>query len=98
MEKYPTDCCAAYEQMRMRAMDEALFAHGRWGMALFMSRGFATWMHAWTQASPARDEDKERSARAPAANEAASLPSHVQGQMVFAMAGMVLDALRGEAA
>jgi hypothetical protein len=79
-------------------MDEALYAQGRWGMALFMGRGFAAWMHAWTQATPAHDADTVCSTRVTAASEAVSLPSQVQSQMVSALAGMVLDALRGEAA
>ena len=79
-------------------MDKALYAHGRWGMALFLGRGFADWMHAWSQATPAHAEDTACSTRFTAAHEAVSLPSHVQSQVVSALAGMVLDTLRGEAA
>jgi len=71
---------------------------GRWGMALFMGRGFAAWRHAWTQAAPAQDEDKARSTGATETHETVRLTSEVQTQMVSALAGMVLDALRGEAA
>ena len=98
MEGGPSDCRAAYERLRIRAMDEALYEQGRWGMALFMARGFAAWMHAWTQATPTHDRDRIRSTRVTAANEVVRLPSQVQTQMVSALADMVLDALRGEAA
>lgn len=84
--------------MRARAMGEALYAHGRWGMALFMSRGFAAWMHAWTQTAPEQCEDRVSSAQVATTSEAVSLPSQVQGQIVSALAGMVLDTLREEAA
>lgn len=84
--------------MRTRAMDKALYTHGRWGMALFIGRGFTAWMHAWTQATPVQDANPVYSTRATAAREAVSLPSQVQGQVVSALAGMVLDMLRGEAA
>ncbi len=79
-------------------MDEALHAQGRWGMALFMGRGFAAWMSAWLQAAPVRDRDRAPSMRVTAASEVVGLPSQVQSQMVSALAGMVLDALRKEAA
>jgi hypothetical protein len=67
-------------------------------MALFMHRGFADWMHAWSQAIPAHTEDTACSTHVTAARDVANLPSQVQSQMVSALAGMVLDALRGEAA
>ena len=67
-------------------------------MTLFMGRGFSAWMHAWTQATPTQDKDRVCSTRVTAASEVVSLPSQVQSQMVSALAGMVLDALRGEAA
>ena len=63
-----------------------------------MGRGFSAWMHAWTQAAPTQDKDRVCSTRITAAGEVVSLPSQVQSQMVSALAGMVLDALRGEAA
>ena len=67
-------------------------------MALFMGRGFVAWLSAWLQAAPVHDRDRAASMRVTAASEVVSLPSQVQTQMVSAMAGMVLDALRGEAA
>jgi len=79
-------------------MDEALHMHGRWGMALFIHRGFAAWMQAWSQAAPAQDEDRVCSTWVTTASEAVSLPSQVQSQMVSALASMVLDTLRVEAA
>jgi len=80
----------------MLAIDGAAYAQGRWGMALFLGRGFAAWMQAWTQATP--DKDRVCSARVTVENESVSLPSNLQTQMVSALAGMVLDALRKEAA
>ena len=82
----------------MLALDDPGCMQGRWGMALFMGRGFAAWRHAWTQAAPTRDEDPGRSTRASETHEAVRLTDEVQTQMVSALAGMVLDALRGEAA
>jgi len=79
-------------------MDETLYEQGRWGMALFMARGFAAWIHAWTQVTPAQDEDTVCSTRVTAGREVVSLPSQVQSQMISALAGMVLDTLREEAA
>jgi len=67
-------------------------------MALFVSRGFAAWRHAWIQAAPAHEEDKERSTRAAQSHQAVRLAGEIETQMVSALAGMVLDALRGEAA
>ena len=67
-------------------------------MALFMGRGFAAWRHAWTQAAPAQDRDKGHSRQTSETHEAVCLSGEVQTQMVSALADMVLDALRGEAA
>ena len=80
----------------MLAMNNPLYAQGRWGMALFMGRGFSTWMQAWTQATPV--QDRVCPTRVTEKNEVVRLPSRVQSQMVSALAGMVLDALRKEAA
>jgi hypothetical protein len=82
----------------MLALDDPGGMQGRWGMALFMGRGFAAWRHAWTQAAPAHEEDQQRSTRTTETDEVVRLTSEVQTQMVSALAGMVLDALRGEAA
>jgi len=67
-------------------------------MALFLGRGFAAWMHAWTQATPMQDESSASSTRVTAASEALSLPGEIQAQMVSALASMVLETLRREAA
>ena len=67
-------------------------------MALFISRGFAAWRQAWTQAAPAYGEDQRRSTRSTESRDAIRLTNEVQMQMVSALAGMVLGALRGEAA
>ena len=77
----------------MLAMDEPFHAQGRWGMALFMSRGYSVWMHAWTQATPDMCPRPVSEA-----GEVVSLPDQVHTEMVSALAGMVLDALRKEAA
>ena len=61
-------------------------------MALFLGRGFVAWMRAWTQATP-KPEGVECTAHEPL-----SLPGPVHGQMVSALAGMVLDTLRKEVA
>jgi len=82
----------------MLALDDTGRMQGRWGMALFMGRGFAAWRHAWTQAAPAHEGDQQRSTRTTETDEVVRLTSEVQTQMVSALAGMVLDALRGEAA
>jgi hypothetical protein len=82
----------------MLALDDPACIQGRWGMTLFMGRGFAAWRHAWTQAAPTRDEDPGHSTRVTEAHGAVRLTDEVQMQMVSALAGMVLDALRGEAA
>jgi hypothetical protein len=82
----------------MLALDDPACMQGRWGMALFMGRGFAAWRHAWTQAAPARDEEPACSTRTTEVYEAVRLSGEIQTQMVSALAGMVLDALRGEAA
>jgi len=92
------DCRPAYEQLRMLALEDPACMQGRWGMALFMGRGFAAWRHAWTQAAPAQDEDKGRSTRASETHEAVHLTDEVQTQMVSVLAAMVLDTLHGEAA
>ena len=82
----------------MLALDDPACMQGRWGMALFVGRGFAAWRHAWTQAAPPHDEDKERSTRTSETHEDVRLADEVQTQLVSALAGLVLDALRGEAA
>ena len=79
-------------------MDEVLYAQGRWGMALFLGRGFAAWMHAWTQATPVQDKNSAPSTRVSAASEPVSLSGEVQAQMVSALASTVLETLRKEAA
>jgi len=73
--------------------------HGRWGMALFMSHGFAAWRRAWTQAMPACEEAPRRSTQSLELREATTrLPHELQTQMISALAGLVLDALNREAA
>jgi hypothetical protein len=67
-------------------------------MALFRSRGFAAWRHAWVQAAPAHGEDQGCSTRSSESHEAIRLSNEVQMQMVSALAGMVLDAWCREAA
>lgn len=81
------------------AIQHVSHTQGRWGLALFLGRGFAAWMQAWLQATPIHD--KESAYPEPFGNEGSvpvPLPERVQGQMVSALAGMVLDALRTEAA
>ena len=97
MEK-TSDCRAAYEQLRTLSIEDPAYTQGRWGMTLFMGRGFSAWMHAWAQAAPTQDKDRVCPTRITAVSEVVSLPCQVQSQMVSALAGMVLDALRGEAA
>lgn len=82
----------------MLAIEHSVYAQAPWGMALFVGRGFGAWMHAWTQATPMHDPSNAPPTRIIAASESVSLPSQVQTQMVSALASMVLDALRGEAA
>lgn len=74
----------------MLALESPLYAQGRWGMALFINRGFVAWTHAWEQVAPP--------AQAPSASsgEPVTLPVSVQGSMVMALAGMVLGVLGGE--
>ena len=79
----------------MLSMQHPSHSQGRWGLALFLGRGFSAWMKAWTQVTPAKDPS---SMRAITANESLRLPGQVQSQMVSALASMVLDALRREAA
>jgi hypothetical protein len=76
-------------------MQNPSHSQGRWGLALFLGRGFSAWMQAWTQVTPAKDPS---SIRAIATGEPVRLPNHVETQMVSALASMVLDALRKEAA
>lgn len=68
-------------------------------MALFVGRGFAAWMCAWEQvaAKPVRRRPvyTDSSAVAP---DSFVLPDQMHMPMVVTLAGMVLDALRGEAA
>ena len=82
----------------MLSIEDSAYAQGRWGMALFLSRGFDAWMHAWTQAAPMQDKNSAPSTPVTAASESVSLPGEVQAQMVSALASMVLDTLRREAA
>ena len=65
---------------------------------MFLSHGFAAWRHAWTQAVPACEEAPRRSTRSVKLRETIRLPHELQTDMVSALAGMVLDALCGEAA
>jgi hypothetical protein len=67
-------------------------------MALFMSRGFAAWRHAWTQTAPVHEQDLRCSIRSHTSQEAIRLPDELQSHIVSALAGMVLDALSREAA
>lgn len=79
----------------MLSMQHPSHSQGRWGLALFLGRGFSAWMKAWTQVTPAKDPS---STQASAPNEPQRLSGQVQSQMVLALASMVLDALRREAA
>lgn len=74
----------------MLALESPLYAQGRWGMALFISRGFVAWAYAWEQAAPPAQ------ARLVSSGETISLPASVRGSMVMALAGMVLGVLGGE--
>lgn len=61
-------------------------------MALFLGRGFSAWMKAWTQATPKLGRSKKIT------REILPLPDRIQGQMVSALASMVLDTLCKEVA
>jgi len=88
----PADCCGAYEQLRMLSLHHPTHEQGRWGMALFLGRGFVAWMRAWSQATPKRECPVRKT------TELISLPNHIQTQMVSTLAGMVLDTLCQEVA
>lgn len=77
-------------------MQHPSHSQGRWGLALFLGRGFSSWMQAWTQATPNKDTVLSRPVTD--ASEPVRLPGQVQTQMVSALASMVLDTLRKEAA
>lgn len=82
----------AYEQLRLLSLHHPTHEQGRWGMALFLGRGFVAWMRAWSQATPKQERPVFKT------TEIIPLPSHVQAQMVSALAGMVLDTLCKEVA
>ena len=67
-------------------------------MALFIGRGFAAWMHAWTQTTPTREKDHSDTPCALEPSEAIRLSEPVQTQMVSALAVMVMDAFCQEVA
>ena len=98
MEAVSPDCHAAYEQLRILALAKGRSAQGRWGMALFLGRGFGAWMRAWSQARPAHAVERVSSPRVASSEASTGPPGELQAQLVSALAGMVLDALRREAA
>ena len=80
---------ADYERLRSYALKSPTYAQNRWGMALFLQRGFLAWSRAWDQVLPIQEKPVS-------SGETVSLPASVQGSMVMALAGMVLGALGGE--
>ena len=79
-------------------MEKSLYEQGRWGMALFIGRGFAAWMHAWAQTTPTREQGRADSSCTTQHSEGLRLSEPVQTQLVSALAGMVMDALCQEVA
>ncbi len=78
-----------YEALRHRAFNERGISAG---LALFLGRGMAAWMHAWKEYAPTLGEDI-RQKRQPRAE----LPLGIQGDLVMTLVNMALNIRRGEA-
>jgi len=88
-----------YERLRDVALAGLEVSRMRWGLSLFMNRGFFVWIKTWIEAeetSSGARFDERTDATDP--SEEIPLPDAVQGRMVTVLAGMVLGALREEVA
>ena len=88
-----------YERLRDVALDGREVSRARWGLSLFMNRGFLVWITTWIkieETSPSARVDERTDATD--LWEEIALPDAVQGRMVAVLAGMVLGALREEVA
>ena len=93
------DGSLGYERLRDVALAGLEVTRVRWGLSLFMNRGFLAWIKTWIKI-----EETSLGTRADERTDATdlfeeiALPDAVQGRMVTVMAGMVLGALREEVA
>ena len=88
-----------YERLRDVALCGREVSRMRWGLSLFMNRGFFVWIKTWIkieETSPGARSNERTDATD--LSEEIALPDAVQGRMVTVMAGMVLGALREEVA
>ena len=88
-----------YERLRDVALGGLEVSRVRWGLSLFMNRGFFVWLKTWIKAEEMRPGARsDELTDATDLSEEITLPDAVQGRMVTVLAGMVLGALREEVA
>jgi len=71
-------------------------SYQRWGLALLIHRGLAAWMQAWSKIESSEQDLSVTQIPLPDQN-GLTIPSSIHGQMVMALAQMVLGALQGVA-
>jgi hypothetical protein len=74
-----------YEQLRRDATDMSSRGREALGLALFLHRGMAAWMQAW---SPGRDGITPPAPPQPATTP---VPMDVRGQVAMLLAGIILS-------
>jgi len=63
------------------------------GLALFISRGMAAWMHAWKEYAPTPRSNMPEKRR----QVGAELPTRLRSDLVMTLVNMALNIRRGEA-
>ncbi len=77
-----------YEALRHRALNGRGITAG---LALFLGRGMAAWMHAWKEYAPNSRGNMQEKRLQPRAE----LPIGIQGDLVMALANLALNVRRG---
>jgi hypothetical protein len=76
---------AHYERLRREAIRASTHGKEGLGLALFLRRGMAAWIEAWSQCITVEKDARSRSV----SNEV--LPSEVRSQIATLLAGMILN-------
>jgi len=77
---------AGYEDLRRQAMGDGMGDMARLGTALFVHKGMAAWLRAWSDCTPPSE-----TARIHDSCPEGGVPSELQSEVVMILAGMALN-------
>lgn len=80
------DLIAYYERLRQQVVHDSASGREGLGLALFLQRGMAAWIAAWSQCAGAFQKDT-----CPGPPPVETLPSNVRSQIASLLAGIILN-------